>query len=493
MSAIRIQTERKPQDRSVCRAENRRYRARKMQVRRPIRPAPGVCATTDTAQGERSLFNRRNQAILSPDGRPLGECRLGSSYFYVGSAIEGKMRNLFRRRPSLGGLIGDKIYLPEKSIDQLFSECLEKPGRSSWFLAECLGDLALDQYKTEKKYLHEAPFLVDLLRSSQESTYASRTRRKTRLAHPDARSEDEAFMFFEERLSFGAPDRPSTGMRRAVEEVFGASLVELGRERVIETALASEAVEQISTHSKEEIRRYLASVPFTVAMREKHADTLGQMALEKALRDRAEDLLLIERELVGAQEALEPALRKSLRRRVDEFGDEDLTSFYKVVFALCERRFPRCKMNFFVGLYPILVVAGNVWPWFSGGSLKSAAPQDGLAFEHWCASKLKEMGWRADVSKAAGDQGVDIEAEKRGVRVAIQCKRYTSAIGNKAVQEACTGAQNTQAHFACVLGTGGFTRSANELAEGTGVVLLDASQIGDFDRVFQKKDKPDRA
>ena len=76
MNGIRIQTERKPQDRSVRRDEKRRHLARKRRVRGPIRPAPGVCATADVARGEKRLFNCRNQAILTSDGRPLGECRL---------------------------------------------------------------------------------------------------------------------------------------------------------------------------------------------------------------------------------------------------------------------------------------------------------------------------------------------------------------------------------------------------------------------------------
>jgi hypothetical protein len=41
-----------------------------------IRRAPGVRATTGTAQGEKCLFNRQNQAILTTHGSPLGECRL---------------------------------------------------------------------------------------------------------------------------------------------------------------------------------------------------------------------------------------------------------------------------------------------------------------------------------------------------------------------------------------------------------------------------------
>ena len=73
--AIRTQTERKRQDRSVRPAEKRRCRAGTLRVHGPIRPTSGVCAITDAAWGEKHLFNWQNQAILASDGRPLGECR----------------------------------------------------------------------------------------------------------------------------------------------------------------------------------------------------------------------------------------------------------------------------------------------------------------------------------------------------------------------------------------------------------------------------------
>jgi hypothetical protein len=76
VNRIRIQTERKPQDRSVRCAEKRRHQARRRRVRGPIRRAPGVCATTDTVQSEKRLFNSQNQTILTSDGRPLGVCRV---------------------------------------------------------------------------------------------------------------------------------------------------------------------------------------------------------------------------------------------------------------------------------------------------------------------------------------------------------------------------------------------------------------------------------
>ena len=64
-----------PLDRSAHRAEKRRCRAGMMRVHRMIRSAPGVRATADAARGGKRLSSGQNQAILTSDGRPFGECR----------------------------------------------------------------------------------------------------------------------------------------------------------------------------------------------------------------------------------------------------------------------------------------------------------------------------------------------------------------------------------------------------------------------------------
>ncbi len=79
VTAIGAKTQRKRLDRSAHRAEKRRCRVRMLRVHSMIRRAPSAWATTDTAQGEKCLFNRQNQAILMTDGSPLGECRLERS------------------------------------------------------------------------------------------------------------------------------------------------------------------------------------------------------------------------------------------------------------------------------------------------------------------------------------------------------------------------------------------------------------------------------
>jgi len=53
MTAVWAQMERKPQDRSVRRAEKRSRLAGMLRLRGPIRPVTGVCATTDADRSKK--------------------------------------------------------------------------------------------------------------------------------------------------------------------------------------------------------------------------------------------------------------------------------------------------------------------------------------------------------------------------------------------------------------------------------------------------------
>ena len=68
MTAIRTQTERKRQDRSVRRAEKNRRRARTRRLRGLIRPVPAACATEDAGWGEKSLSSGQGKADLNVSG-----------------------------------------------------------------------------------------------------------------------------------------------------------------------------------------------------------------------------------------------------------------------------------------------------------------------------------------------------------------------------------------------------------------------------------------
>lgn len=104
-------------------------------------------------------------------------------------------------------------------------------------------------------------------------------------------------------------------------------------------------------------------------------------------------------------------------------------------------------------------------------------PLDGHEFEEWVARRLRGFGWKADVTRGSGDQGIDVIGRVAGKTVGIQCKRYKGSVGNKAVQEAYAGMAYYRTNRAAVVTTSRFTKSAEELAARTGVILIHASDL----------------
>jgi HJR/Mrr/RecB family endonuclease len=102
---------------------------------------------------------------------------------------------------------------------------------------------------------------------------------------------------------------------------------------------------------------------------------------------------------------------------------------------------------------------------------------DPIEYEQMVADSLTDLGWVTKLTKASGDQGIDVIAEMRGERVVIQCKRYASSIGNSAVQEAFAGKSFEGADYAAVVTNAEFTRSARQLADTTHVILLHHDEL----------------
>lgn len=107
-------------------------------------------------------------------------------------------------------------------------------------------------------------------------------------------------------------------------------------------------------------------------------------------------------------------------------------------------------------------------------------PEDGIGYERFCAGRLQQAGWQARPTRASGDQGADIIAERGGTRLVVQCKRYGKPVGNGAVQEAAAAARHWSAEMAAVVSNAGFTPAARKLAATTGVLLLHHDDLAEL-------------
>lgn len=103
---------------------------------------------------------------------------------------------------------------------------------------------------------------------------------------------------------------------------------------------------------------------------------------------------------------------------------------------------------------------------------------EGHDFEYWCADLLKKNGFsNVEVTRGSGDQGVDVLAKFGDAKYAVQCKCYSSDLGNKPVQEVNAGKAFYHCHIGVVMTNRYFTAGAKEIAEATGVLLWDRDTL----------------
>jgi len=107
-------------------------------------------------------------------------------------------------------------------------------------------------------------------------------------------------------------------------------------------------------------------------------------------------------------------------------------------------------------------------------------------FEYYCAAVLREIKWNARVTQASGDQGVDIVAEKGGMRIVIQCKKYSKPVGNRAVQEIVAAIAHEDAQRGVVVTTSDYTPAAQRLAASNQVLLLHHADLRRIDRLLAR-------
>lgn len=97
----------------------------------------------------------------------------------------------------------------------------------------------------------------------------------------------------------------------------------------------------------------------------------------------------------------------------------------------------------------------------------------GHDFEVFVDKLFENMGYQTSQTKATGDQGIDIIAEKNGRKYGIQTKCYSGKVSNSAIQEVVAGLRYYKLDRGIVVTNNYFTESARELAQSNGVILWD--------------------
>jgi HJR/Mrr/RecB family endonuclease len=109
----------------------------------------------------------------------------------------------------------------------------------------------------------------------------------------------------------------------------------------------------------------------------------------------------------------------------------------------------------------------------------------GIEFEHYASKLLTNREFRVEVTQPSGDLGVDIIAEKDGLKYAIQVKRQTNPVSRRAVSDAVAGKAHYGCNAAMVITNSQFTAGATRLAESTGCELIARNTLSEWVLDFQ--------
>jgi len=141
-------------------------------------------------------------------------------------------------------------------------------------------------------------------------------------------------------------------------------------------------------------------------------------------------------------------------------------------------------------LWPILLLlaaigAAKVALWWreerriARSGIAEVDAMDGITFERFLSTLFSKLGYRVERTKARGDYGADLVVERDGERLVVQAKRWSKAVGVKAVQEANAAPAMYSCSRALVVTNSRFTKPARELARANRVELWDRDALID--------------
>lgn len=106
----------------------------------------------------------------------------------------------------------------------------------------------------------------------------------------------------------------------------------------------------------------------------------------------------------------------------------------------------------------------------------AAHPTD---FEKYVAGVYRRLGYRARVTRASGDGGIDVHLWRDGVHYAVEVKLYARGrrVGREYIQKLWAAQLDAKADAAIFVATCGYTAQAIEFAERHDVILVDGDSL----------------
>lgn len=133
------------------------------------------------------------------------------------------------------------------------------------------------------------------------------------------------------------------------------------------------------------------------------------------------------------------------------------------------------------------------------GQLNASVPDDALLtadidtlsgtdFERLMESYYRDKGYQVERVGGSGDHEVDlILQDKKGYKIAVQCKRWKKNVGNDIVLRLKAGKQVYGCYDAWIVTTSHFTKAAIQIAEQLNIKLINGAQVHDMITRWRKE------
>ena len=177
---------------------------------------------------------------------------------------------------------------------------------------------------------------------------------------------------------------------------------------------------------------------------------------------------------------------KLIRDIIDKNGEDDLAEFMLLIVRHCSCRtcvdISKILLDAFAKIEKSKVKTSNL---INGSkdeghiSIKDVDRMNGIEFEEFIADMFTKLGYRTEMTKASGDQGVDVIAYKGEKILGIQAKCYSGVVGNHAIMEVVAGKNYYGCNSCMVITNSTFSAAAKELAKANHVELWDRNALKD--------------
>lgn len=102
----------------------------------------------------------------------------------------------------------------------------------------------------------------------------------------------------------------------------------------------------------------------------------------------------------------------------------------------------------------------------------------GVEFEEFVADIFSYIGYKTSLTRASGDNGIDIVAKNRAFSIGIQTKLYYNHnVSNKAIQEVFSGKNYYKLDYAIAVSNWKFSMPALKVAKELNVAVIDRDML----------------